>query len=227
LLHAQDEERRRIALELHDSTGQNLALAHLMTNQVQNLAPPSCTPLLAELKGVLESAVAEIRTVSYLLHPPLLDLGGLRLALQSYLQGFSKRTGIRVDLEMSPDLGRISSKVELVLFRVIQEALTNVWRHSGSATARIQLEQQISGGRSQITLSIADTGKGIPNDIHLSTLSIGNSKGRFPSGLGLMGMRERLHQIGGRLEIDSTAGKTVIRAIVPLNEETPKSVGSA
>src|SRR5215831_7578290 len=110
LLHAQDEERRRIALELHDSTGQNLALANLMTNQVQKLAPPSCAPLLAELKGVLEGAVAEIRTVSYLLHPPLLDLGGLRLALQSYLQGFSKRTGIRVDLEMSPDLGRISSK---------------------------------------------------------------------------------------------------------------------
>jgi signal transduction histidine kinase len=214
LLHAQDEERRRIALELHDTTGQNLALANLVTNEIQKLAPPTCTPLLAELKGILESAVAEIRTVSYLLHPPLLDLGGLRLALPSYLQGFSKRTGINVDLKMSPDLARVSSNVELVVFRVIQEALTNVWRHSGSATARIQLEQQVSGGRSQIKLSIEDTGKGIPNDILRSWLSIDNSKRRFPSGLGLMGMRERLHQIGGQLEIDSTAGKTVIRAIV-------------
>jgi signal transduction histidine kinase len=222
LLHAQDEERRRIALELHDSTGQNLALANLVTNEVQKLAPPTCTPLLAELKGILEGAVAEIRTVSYLLHPPLLDLGGLRLALQSYLQGFSRRTGIQVDLEMSADLGRISSNVELVLFRVIQEALTNVWRHSGSATARIHLVQQVSGGRSQIKLSIEDSGKGIPNNIHLSRLSINNSNRAFPSGLGLMGMRERLHQIGGRLEIDSTAGKTVIRAIVSLNEETEK-----
>src|SRR5262249_2307125 len=195
LLHAQDEERRRIALELHDSTGQNLALANLMTNQVQKLAPPSCTPLLAELKGVLEGAVTAIRTVSYLLHPPLLDLGGLRLALQSYLQGFSKRTGIHVDLAISPDLGRISSNVELVLFRVIQEALTNVWRHSGSATARVQLEQQISGGRSQIKLSIEDMGKGIPNDIQTSSLSRNISKRRFTSGLGLTGMRERLHQI--------------------------------
>jgi signal transduction histidine kinase len=219
LLHAQDEERRRIALELHDSTGQNLALANLMTNQVQKLAPPSCRPLIAELKDVLEGAVAEIRTVSYLLHPPLLDLGGLRLALPSYLQGFSKRTGINVDLKMSPDLERVSSNVELVVFRVIQEALTNVWRHSGSATARIQLERQVSGGRSQIKLSIEDSGKGIPSDILRSRLSIDNSKGRFPSGLGLMGMRERLHQIGGRLEIESTAGKTVIRAIVSLNEE--------
>src|SRR5262249_4887042 len=160
----------------------------------QKLAPPSCTPLLGELKGVLEGAVAEIRTVSYLLHPPLLDLGGLRLALQSYLQGFSRRTGIHVDLEMSPAIGRIAPNVELVLFRVIQEALTNVWRHSGSATARIQLEQQISGGRSQIKLSIEDMGKGIPNNIHPSWLS-SDSKRPLASGLGLMGMRERLHQI--------------------------------
>src|ERR1051325_7735195 len=102
---------------------------------------------------------------------------------------------------MSPAIGRISSNVELALFRVIQEALTNVWRHSGSATARIQLEQQIAGGRPQIKLSIEDMGKGIPNNLHPSRLSKGNGKWRFPSGLGLMGMRERLHQIGGRLEI--------------------------
>jgi signal transduction histidine kinase len=219
LLHAQDEERRRIARELHDSTGQNLSLAHLMTNQVASMAPPACSPLLTELRGILEGAVTEIRTVSYLLHPPLLDLGGLSLALPSYLQGFSKRTGINVDLELPPNLGRISPDVELVLFRVIQEALTNVWRHSGSKTARIRLGCQDLDGRTQITLSVEDTGVGIPSDIHRSALSMSNNRQRVTTGLGLMGMRERLHQIGGQLEIDSIAGKTVVRAIVTLNEE--------
>jgi len=218
LLHAQDEERRRIARELHDSTGQNLALAHLIADKVQSLAPPFCTPLLTELRAILETAVEEIRTVSYLLHPPLLDLGGLPLALPSYLQGFSKRTGISVDLDLSPELGRLTNDIELGLFRILQEALTNVWRHSGSKTARVQLMRQVSDGHSQITLSIEDTGKGIPDEIYLSTRSMTHRRRRAPTGLGLMGMRERLHQIGGRLEIDSVAGKTVIRAVVALNE---------
>jgi len=114
---------------------------------------------------------------------------------------------------MSPD-------VELVLFRVVQEALTNIWRHSGSRTAEIQLVRQVSNAGFQIILSIEDSGKGIPNSIRLSTLSERNSGVQAPSGLGLVGMRERLHQIGGQLEIDSEAGKTVIRAIVSLNRET-------
>jgi signal transduction histidine kinase len=217
LLRAQDEERRRIARELHDSTGQNLAMAHLMTDQIQSLAAPPGGRMVSELKDILQTAMTEIRTISYLLHPPLLDVGGLRLALQSYVHGFSKRTGISVDLELSPDLGRISSDVELVLFRVIQEALTNVWRHSGSRTAHIQLVRQVSHGYPQITLTIQDAGKGIPNDVYLS---MSKSRRRAPLGLGLMGMRERLHQIGGHLEIDSTSGKTVIRAKVTLDRET-------
>src|SRR5262249_43456816 len=127
LLRAQDEERRRIARELHDSTGQNLVLANLMAGQVQSLAPPSAGPMIEELKDILQGTISEIRPVSYLLHPPLLDGAGLGVALQSYLEGFSKRTAITVDLELSPNLGRMSSDVELVLFRVIQEALTNIW----------------------------------------------------------------------------------------------------
>jgi signal transduction histidine kinase len=219
LLRAQDEERRRIAQELHDSTGQNLVLANLMAARVQSLAPPSCAPVIAELKDILEGAAMEIRTVSYLLHPPLLDIGGLSVALQSYVRGFSKRTAIRVDLELSPNLGRLSSDVELVVFRVIQEALTNIWRHSGSSIARIQLVRQDVDGRTQITLTIEDAGKGIPNNIRLSTLSRSNRR-QVPTGLGLIGMRERLYQIGGRLEIDSKAGRTVIKAIVILDGET-------
>ncbi len=218
LLQAQDEERRRIARELHDSTGQNLAIASLMAGKIQRLAPASCEPVIAELKDVLQSAITEIRTFSYLLHPPLLD-AGLGVALQPYLDGFSKRTGIEVEqLELSPNLKRMSSEVEVVLFRVIQEALTNIWRHSGSKTARIQLVAQVVDSRPQITLSIEDAGKGIPADIRL-TLSRSNGRELACSGLGLLGMRERLRQIGGQLQIDSTTGRTVIRAIVPLNED--------
>jgi len=189
------EERRRIARELHDSTGQNLIVANLMAGQLQNLSPPSCGPLITELKGTLEGAITEIRTVSYLLHPPLLDGGGLSIALRSYLDGFSKRTAIGVDLNLASNLGRMPADVELVLFRVIQEALTNIWRHSGSRTATIQLVRQVSNGRTQIILSIEDAGKGIPSNIRLSTLSRGISRMQAPSGLGLVGMRERLHQI--------------------------------
>ena len=221
LLRAQDEERRRIARELHDSTGQNLVMANLMAGQLQSMAPSSCSPVIGELKDVLQNAISEIRTVSFLLHPPLLEGGGLSMTLQNYLDGFSKRTAISVDLDLSPNLGRMPSDVEIVLFRVIQEALTNIWRHSGSKTARIQLLRQVSDDRSQITLSIEDAGKGIPNNIRLSTLSR-NNRQQAPSGLGLLGMRERLHQVGGHLEIDSTTGKTVIRAIVALNQEAER-----
>jgi len=220
LLRAQDEERRRIARELHDSTGQNLVMANLMAGQVQSQVPPSCGPAIAELQDILQGAITEIRTVSYLLHPPVLEGGGLGVALQSYVHGFSKRTAISVDLELPPDLGRLSSDVELVLFRVIQEALTNIWRHSGSKTARIHMVRQVWEGRPLIRLNIEDEGKGIPKSIRSSTLLTSTSRQPVPSGLGLIGMRERLHQIGGQLEIDSDAGKTVIRAIVTLNSET-------
>jgi signal transduction histidine kinase len=192
-----------------------------MAGQVEGLAPSSCRPVIVELKEILEGIIAEIRTVSYLLHPPLLDVGGLGVALQSYTDGFSKRTGIHVDLKVSPNLGRMSSDVELMLFRVIQEALTNIWRHSGSKTARIQLGREHSD-TSRIVLVIEDAGKGIPRSIRRSTLLKGSHKPQASSGLGLIGMRERLHQIGGHLEIDSTAGKTLITAFVRLNEETER-----
>jgi signal transduction histidine kinase len=224
LLHAQDEERRRIARDLHDSTGQNLVMANLMAGQIGNLAPSSCEPVIAELKEILQVAIDEVRTLSYLLHPPVLEGGGLSMALQSYLEGFSKRTGIRVDMELSPSPGTMHSDVELVLFRVIQEALTNIWRHSGSKTARIQFMRQIPANRHQIALSIEDSGIGIPNDIRRSTMSRSNNGQQTPSGLGLIGMRERLHQIGGQLEIHSETGKTVILAIVPSNQKYPLEV---
>lgn len=223
LLQAQDEERRRIARELHDSTGQNLVVARLMVSRVQSMAPASCDPVVAELNDVLQKSLMEIRTVSYLLHPPLLEANGLTLTLRSYLDGFSKRTGIGVGLELSPDIGRIASDVELVLFRVVQEALTNVWRHSGSATAKIRLAQESLGAGQQVKLTIEDSGKGMANNIRLSTVSGRKIQYYDTEGIGLASMRERLHQVGGHLEIDSVPGKTVIRAIVPLGGTSERS----
>jgi signal transduction histidine kinase len=219
LLRVQDEERRRIARELHDSTGQNLAVAGLTLNRIKGLVPESCAPAIAELNEILRQSMVEIRTVSYLLHPPMLDGIGFDIALRAYVGGFSKRTGINVELSLPQTTGRMPSSVELVLFRIVQEALTNVWRHSGSATARIQLSQIAMNGDRQVTLSIEDFGKGIPNRIRASTLS--SSRRPIAVGLGLVGMSERLHQIGGALEIDSASGKTIIRAIVKLNSPIP------
>jgi two-component system, NarL family, sensor kinase len=172
----------------------------------------------------LSSTIQEVRTVSYLLYPPALEAVGLAVALQSYVNGFSKRTSIRVDLDLAPSLEGLPSDVELVLFRVIQEALTNIWRHSGSDTARISMVRQTRDGNDQIHLSIEDAGKGMPEDIRAWALKDDVSR-QIPSGLGLIGMRERLHQVNGRLEIESMAGKTVVRASVPLNHETQDSLG--
>ena len=215
LLRVQDDERRRIARELHDSTGQNLVVGGLLLTRIQGMAPAQCQTAIAELHEILRQSMVEIRTVSYLLHPPLLDRIGLDMALRAYLDGFSKRTGIKVELSLPPDTGRMSPSVELVLFRVIQESLTNVWRHSGSSTARIELAQQAAGNGQRVTLSIEDSGKGIPSNIRRSALS--STKHDAPMGLGLVSMRERLHQIGGSLEIDSIRGRTIIRAVVELS----------
>jgi signal transduction histidine kinase len=219
LLRVQDEERRRIARELHDSTGQNLTAAGLLVSRLrlQGMTPESIRPVVAELDEILRESMVEIRTISYLLHPPLLDAIGLEMALRTYLEGFSKRTGIEVELDLPEDTGRMPSAVELVLFRVIQEALTNVWRHSGSATARIELVQEPSTEGEQVTLSIEDFGKGIPRNVRVSTLAGAKIKHKTSVGLGLVGMRERLYQIGGSLEIDSSKGRTVIRAVVRLS----------
>jgi signal transduction histidine kinase len=219
LLRAQDEERRRIARELHDSTGQNLVVACLMAEKVQGMAPPSCGPAIIELNEILQRSILEVRTFSYLLHPPFLDETGLSFALRSYLSGFTKRTGLKVDLDVPPDLGRLPGDVELVLFRVIQEALTNVWRHSGSASAEIRLLHHISHGTRRVILMIEDTGKGFPDSVLMPTLARGRTKDHVTSGLGISGMRERLRQIGGHLEIESVSGKTTIRVTVVVDDE--------
>ena len=218
ILRARDEEGRRIARELHDSTGQNLVVASLMAGRLDQMVPPSAKPTLNELDKALQQSIRELRTVSYLLHPPLLDEAGIALALRHYVDGFFQRSGIQVDLEVSSDIDRLPRNVELVLFRVVQEGLTNVSRHSASPTARIFLTRRVAPSGQKIVLVIEDAGIGMAETIRVPG-SRGKTSGSYTRGVGLAGMRERLHQVGGTLDIDTAPGKTILTAIVPVSEQ--------
>jgi len=211
VLTARDEERRRIARDLHDSTGQNLIAAKLLVDRIRRGAASEGTTAIAQqLDQTLQQSIDEVRTISYLLHPPLLDDMGLELALRSYVDGYAQRSGLVIALEVYPDLGRLAPEIELAFFRVVQEALSNVSRHSGSRTARIRLERGTDKEGKGLILTVEDDGCGIGRSL-VSTASARQSK----SSLGLASMRERLHQIGGRFHLDSRAGRTVITAVVP------------
>ena len=209
LLRLQGEERRRVALDLHDKIGQDLAAAHMAVGRLEREAP-SCKPIVAELGGALRRAMNEIRAVSYLLHPPLLDEAGLALALKSYIRGLARRSGVTVDLALSSELERLPAEVEFILFRVIQDAITNVHRHSGSGQARIALTLERSIDERKIVLTIEDIGDADPPA--LSRIAGPQEL----AGLGLVGMRERLRQIGGRIQVESALGRTILIAIVPI-----------
>lgn len=213
LLRLQDEERRRLARELHDSTAQTLSALSLNLALVQQRAGDSldvrALKSLVEAATLAEQASREIRTFSYLLHPPMLDEAGLPFALRWYVDGFVDRTRIRVDLDVSPDLGRLPGDVETALFRIIQECLTNIHRHSGSPSARIQLSHN---GR-EINLAVADEGRGLPPE----TLRDGNGQ-PATVGVGIRGMRERVRQLGGRLEVRPGRPGTVVEVLLPLSE---------
>ena len=218
ILRVQDEERRRIARDLHDSTGQNLIAATLIAGEMQKLMPASGEPLARKLDEMLQASIREIRTVSYLLHPPLLDEAGLGLAVREYVQGYVERSGIKVDLQIASDLDRLSGEVELVLFRVVQEALTNVARHSKSATATIEIKRVKRSDREFVTLSVEDAGRGMgakPGKRSLLRRQNGDGQAR---GVGLASMSERVRQVGGRIEIDSAVGRTIVAAVIPLNQ---------
>lgn len=209
LLQMQDDERRRIARELHDSIGQLLAAIgmNLGMLQTQELDSVSCK-LVNETKLLLDQVSRETRTISHLLHPPLLDETGLASALGWYIEGFSERSNVNVSTEITADVGRLSKEMELAIFRIVQECLTNIHRHSGSATAAVRITA--SGG--QIELEIKDSGKGIPL---VRQLELG-SQGR--TGVGFRGMRERVRQLGGRLEIQSDSHGTAVKVTLPLKQ---------
>jgi len=211
LLCAQDDERRRIAQELHDSTAQNLAALAMnlarMDLQVGSLDPQS-RAVVSDSIQLANRCMQEIRDFSYLLHPPTLDDYGLRSALQGYAEGFSRRTGIQVDLDLPTDLRRLPPDAEAALFRVAQECLTNVQRHSGSQVAIIRIMREAGS----LIMEVEDKGRGF----QASTLEDGRTGSRV--GLGLKGMKERMWHLGGSLEVKSNSHGTTIKASFPLKE---------
>lgn len=211
LLHAQDAERRRIARELHDSAGQLVAALQMQLTPLQAEAEAASAEVAAGIReslDLIQQLSQELRTVSYLLHPPLLDELGLPSALRWYVEGFAERSKINVQLEVPSDLGRLPADMETTLFRIVQESLTNIHRHSGSRRAEIQMHRSAD----EITLEVRDYGKGMPGPNNN-----GSSK-RLRSGVGIQGMQERVRQLNGRFEIHSRADGTTVTARLPVKE---------
>jgi PAS domain S-box-containing protein len=212
LLKLQDEERRHIARDLHDITGQKLALQSITLSQLLTRQQSSANSedLVSECVKLNQQIAEDVRTLSYLLHPPLLDELGLSSAVKWYAEGFQKRTGILVEVDVASDFLRLPPDVEVPLFRIIQESLNNVHRYSGSRTASVHLK--LTPGNT-IEVVVKDFGKGIsPGVLNSSTGAVA------PIGVGIQGMQERMRQLAGKLEITSRAGKgTVVTATIPVS----------
>jgi PAS domain S-box-containing protein len=218
MVRAQDNERRRISRELHDSVGQYLAHAKM---SVEGLMKPDVpekeAKALSHVSETLDKCLTETRTISHLLHPPLLDEVGLTSAVHWYIEGFSERSGIPVNLSISENLKRLSGELELVLFRVLQESLTNVHRHAHSQSVDVQMQV----GAAEVTLDVRDHGKGIPPDLLERFRITGQG-----AGIGLVGMRERITELGGWFEIQSNNKGTLVRAALPLASAKDIAVAS-
>jgi signal transduction histidine kinase len=210
LLRVQDEERRRIARELHDGLGQYLAAAKITLDTLM-ITHGTDANYLNDVEQLIDRSITETRTLSHLLHPPLLDATGFSSAASWYVDGFGKRSGMETSLSMPAKLGRMPTSVETALFRIMQEALTNVHRHSGSHKVEITLE--VDKPRTLVTLAIRDFGKGIPK----GTLEEFKRSGTNV-GVGLAGIRERLKELGGSLDIQSNKRGTTLKAAVPIAE---------
>lgn len=207
LMDLQDSERRRIARELHDGTAQNLFALNIgLSRLLQQTATESSRNTLEECLSLCAQSREEIRTLSHVLHPPMLDEAGLVSALKWYVEGFSDRSGINVELRADPGLGRLPIDIETDLFRVFQECLANIHRHSGSRRAAVHVDRNANG----ISLRIQDWGCGIPAEI-------ASGRASASPGIGIPGMHERLGQHRGHLEIQSSSKGTVVTATVPLN----------
>jgi PAS domain S-box-containing protein len=216
ILSLEADERRRIARELHDSVGQyltclkiNLDLLAEATNENKKAA------LVSESLKMADQCLKETRTISHLLHPPLLDEAGLECAIRWYLDGFGQRSGIKVNLDMPSDLGRFRREVETALFRVVQEALTNVHRHSGASVVNIRMDVDDQ----QVWLEVKDNGKGIPEE-RLRALDAGSG-----AGVGVAGMRERVRELGGILTIQSSKLGTLVRISIPITAPAAETLG--
>ncbi len=207
LLQMQDDERRRIARELHDTAGQILVALNLTLVPVEEELQKNNSELAKPVTGslrLIEELSRDLRTMSHLLHPPLLDEAGLHSALRWYVEGFAERSKIGVDLRLDPRVGRLPAEFETAIFRIVQECLTNIHRHSGSNSASITITRESR----KVTLEIRDQGKGMPMPVR--------------AGVGIQGMRERVRQLGGRLEIESGSGGTRVTAIFPAHAASSK-----
>jgi signal transduction histidine kinase len=209
LMKIRDEERKRLALELHDSVGQllaalsmNIAVIQAQSHQLDSAGARA----VSENAALVQQVSNEIRTISHLLHPPLLEVAGLVSALRWYVDGFSERSKIAVDLEITSDFPRLPSETELAIFRIVQECLTNIHRHSGSTTATICIRWE----NSRLMIQIRDNGRGIPLE---KQLQLAGSSG----GVGLRGMKERLRQLGGSLSLESGETGTTVTASLQLS----------
>jgi len=206
LLLTQDEERRRIARDLHDSVGQIVAaLGMNLTSIAQNAVKPETRKAAQEGHELISQLSKEIRTISYLLHPPLLDESGLSEPIRWFMAGLSERSGLKIDLDISNDFGRLPGDVEVALFRIVQECLTNIHRHSNAKSAMIRLRREIS----TVSLQVQDDGSGIPK---ATLAAIRNQR----SGVGITGMRERVRHLGGHLDIQSSSNGTKVSVTLPL-----------
>ena len=208
LMQLQDEERRRIARELHDSSGQALAALSMCISMVERdkaKLTERASRNLSDSARLVRELSQELRTMSHLLHPPLLDEAGLESALRWFVEGFAQRSGIEVSLDLAPEFGRLPKEMEIAVFRIVQESLANVHRHSGSKTAEVRVARVAQ----KVILEIRDQGRGLAADGKAA------SAPTLP-GVGIQGMRERVRQLGGNFEIHSSDGQTLVRAEIPL-----------
>jgi len=205
LLRLQDTERRRIARELHDSLGQYLVGLKINVEMIRQ--SPGSEALWSEAEQLMERCMAEVRTLSYLLHPPTMDAAGFASAARWYVEGFGHRSGVNVTVEAPDQLGRFPDAVELALFRVLQEALTNVHRHSGASAAQVSIREDAG----QVILEIRDNGRGIPEALLAHFQATGGGMG-----VGLAGIRERAWELAGRVRIESDSAGTLVAVAIPL-----------
>jgi signal transduction histidine kinase len=211
LLSMQDAERRRIARELHDSLGQFLVGLKINVDMLRQ--SPEREELWSEAEVLMQQCIAEVRTLSYLLHPPTMDSAGFASAARWYVEGFGQRSGLQVALDAPTDLGRLPDAIELALFRVLQETLTNVHRHSGATAANILVQ----GDAGQVVLEVQDNGQGIPQGLLSRFRATGEGMG-----VGLAGIGERVRELGGTLKLESDNSGTLVRVTIPVHADSLK-----
>jgi signal transduction histidine kinase len=212
IIKVRDQEQRRIARELHDDLGQGLCAVKMVAELIQGASDLSVAKAKAfEMSNLIDDAIRQVRSVSHLLHPPLLDEIGLQPALTAYVEGLMNRSAIKTVIEVQPtDFPRLVPDLEIAIYRVVQEALTNVFRHSAAQSVRIALRAE----RDRVALTVRDDGKGIPKQVE-----------RFRSGsigVGVSGMRQRIRECGGELKLQNANPGTLLEAIVPLKVVTDR-----